>query len=147
MPTIDTQTRMQTAAGMTSKQTKPTSDPLGKDVFLKLLTTQLKNQDPTQPMEDREFIVQLAQFSMLEQMSNLNQAFNQFAHSQTADISQYSHMINKEVSWLNSDTGLTEGGQVNGVIKKGTQFFYQIKDQEIPVETIVSAKDTSSQNG
>ncbi|NLW39409.1 MAG: hypothetical protein GXY96_00565 [Tissierellia bacterium] len=40
--------------------------------FLRLLTTQLANQDPLNPMEDREFIAQLAQFSALEQMQNLN---------------------------------------------------------------------------
>ncbi len=48
---------------------------LDKDAFLRLLTTQLANQDPLNPMEDREFIAQLAQFSSLEQMQNLNKAF------------------------------------------------------------------------
>lgn len=47
---------------------------LDKDAFLRLLTTQLANQDPLNPMEDREFIAQLAQFSSLEQMQNLNKA-------------------------------------------------------------------------
>lgn len=47
---------------------------LDKDAFLRLLTTQLANQDPLNPMEDKEFIAQLAQFSSLEQMQNLNKA-------------------------------------------------------------------------
>lgn len=45
---------------------------LGKDSFMTLLVTQMQNQDPLNPSSDTEFISQLAQFSSLEQMQNLN---------------------------------------------------------------------------
>jgi flagellar basal-body rod modification protein FlgD len=56
----------------TVSPTREATRSLGKDDFLKILLTQLTHQDPTKPLEDREFVAQMAQFSTLEQMSNMN---------------------------------------------------------------------------
>ncbi|MDV2685433.1 flagellar hook assembly protein FlgD [Alkalihalophilus lindianensis] len=84
---------------------KPTSTTgqsgLGKDDFLKLLITQLQNQDPSNPMDDREFIAQMAQFSSLEQMTNMNTTIQKFVDTQTSQsLVQFSELIGKEVKWV-----------------------------------------------
>lgn len=63
----------------TLNEGKVKSEGMGKDEFLKILITQLSNQDPTQPMEDKEFIAQMAQFSSLEQMTNMSSEFSKMA--------------------------------------------------------------------
>ncbi|HYW83312.1 MAG TPA: flagellar hook assembly protein FlgD [Spirochaetia bacterium] len=52
---------------------------LDKNDFLKILITQLSHQDPTQPMDDKAFISQMAQFSSLEQMSNMSEGLTKVA--------------------------------------------------------------------
>jgi flagellar basal-body rod modification protein FlgD len=61
---------------VTGRQAKSELD---KDDFLTLLITQLQHQDPTAPMEDREFIAQMAQFSSLEQMTNMAGGFSKLS--------------------------------------------------------------------
>ena len=59
-----------------TNSTRKVGGELGMDEFLKLLVTQLQNQDPLSPMEDKEFIAQMAQFNSLEQLKAMNQTFD-----------------------------------------------------------------------
>lgn len=96
MPTIDPSLYLK---NQTSTRQAPDNN-LGKDDFLKILMAQLQNQDPTNPMDDREFITQLAQFSALEQTMNMSTAINQLVQSQQFNpIVQHSHLIGKTVSY------------------------------------------------
>jgi flagellar basal-body rod modification protein FlgD len=100
----------------------PVKKELGKDAFLNLLVTQLRNQDPLKPMEDHTFIAEMAQFSSLEQMQNLNKMLE--AQNQFAALSQASNLIGKEVVLLPPGDGaqtvkgeVTEVRQQEGGIK------------------------------
>ncbi len=89
---------------------RKTENELGKDDFLKLLITQLSHQDPTKPMEDKEFIAQMAQFSTLEQMTNMSKEFSNL-HSLLLGSQAYG-LIGKTVE-------VTAGEQtVTGVVEE-----------------------------
>lgn len=83
-----------------SQTRKTGSDILGKDDFLKILMTQLQNQDPMNPMQDKDFIAQMATFSSLEQMTNMNKTMEKFvrANEQNQLIS-YNQFVGKNVTW------------------------------------------------
>lgn len=89
---------------------------LGKDQFLQLLITQLRHQDPMNPVEDKEFIAQLAQFSSLEQMQNLNTNLGDMmlAQQKLTSLGQATQMIGREVELL-TDAGESLFGTVSGV--------------------------------
>jgi flagellar basal-body rod modification protein FlgD len=86
---------------------------LGKDDFLKILITQLAHQDPLAPMEDREFIAQMAQFSTLEQMTGMAKDFARL--TELVSGSEASSSLGKNVELL-------QGGQmIQGVVKAVTR--------------------------
>ena len=60
-----------TAAGSPSTAVSATSASTDQNMFLQLLVAQLKNQDPTQPMDSTTFVTQLAQFQQLESTNNM----------------------------------------------------------------------------
>lgn len=95
---------------------KAGSSSLGKDEFLKILMAQLANQDPMNPMEDKEFIAQMAQFSTLEQTTNMTSMLEKFINTQTQSdsILKYSEMIGKQVEWKNAK-GESESGIVKSI--------------------------------
>ena len=61
--------------------TKARTDGLGRDAFLQLLVTQMSHQNPLQPQEDGAFIAQLAQFSSLEQLTNIDSTLKGMAEA------------------------------------------------------------------
>lgn len=123
----------------------PAQTPMDKNTFLKLLVTQLQQQDPLKPTDDKEFIAQLAQFSSLEQMQNLNQTMTNFASNQSGFSSLA--MISRDVKWMDSETNAIMTGQVKSVLFDGgiptlnvsvMENNKEVAVKEIPMNNIIS---------
>lgn len=89
MSTIGSDYDALSALGLRSSQelnqeAKSKKDELGMDTFLKLMTTQLQNQDPMKPMENGDFLSQLAQFSSVKGLQQLNDSFSTLAASMSS---------------------------------------------------------------
>ncbi|MEK5215102.1 flagellar hook assembly protein FlgD [Psychrobacillus sp. FSL H8-0487] len=122
------------------------SGELGKDAFLKILMTQLQNQDPTKPMDDAQFISQMAQFSSLEQMTNLTKAFEEFAGvQQQSQMIEFSNFVGKEVKWHELTDKLDADGKP--ITNEGTGSITGIKFVDGSVEfTLADGKKINPGN-
>jgi flagellar basal-body rod modification protein FlgD len=91
---------------------KPKSNELGQDAFLKLMITQMENQDPLSPQENTEFIAQLAQFSSVESLDKLNNQFSGFSSSFVANQAlQASSLVGRSVT-VPGDTAYLKANEV-----------------------------------
>ena len=89
---------------------------LGKDQFLKLFVAQLQHQDPMNPMQDSDFMGQMASFSTLEQVSNMASENARIAQSLTTTSAV--NLIGRDVTWVDGD-GVPHTGKVEKVSTAG----------------------------
>lgn len=116
------------------------SSTIGKDQFLKILITQLQNQDPTAPMEDKEFIAQMAQFTSLEQLMNISDQLTAMNQS----LGSVSGLIGKEITWTGSDTGLETSGIVDSILISNNIQYAVVGDERIPLTDVTKIKEAES---
>lgn len=115
---------------------------LGKNDFLQLLITQVQHQDPLEPLSDTDFIAQMAQFSALEQMQNLN---NSFAMSKAFG------MIGRYVVGQMTDTATGKTTYITGIVEsvriKGSKVYAIVDGQELDIDKITDVTDVSLGSG
>lgn len=126
---------------------------LGQDEFLKILITQLSNQDPMQPMQDKEFIAQMAQFTSLEQLMGIS---NQLTTLQQS-LGMSSTLIGKDISWMelgstgaNGEAGESgvKTGVVDSIVIRSGVAYAKIGEAEIDMANIIEIREPSqSGNG
>jgi len=113
-PTLDSGSSA-TGATDTVKTSAAASDVFGlsKDDFFKLFLNQLKNQDPTSPMDDKEFLAQLAQFTMIDTLQQVQKSLG------GTQLAQASALIGDQV--IGTDTsGLPASGTVDRIVQDST---------------------------
>jgi len=110
-----------------------------QDQFLQLLVTQLQNQDPLEPTDQEQFIGQLAQFSTLEGIENLNANFSELLQLQQdmlqfQQVTQGTELLGRTVRFTGTD-GLTSG-TVQGVGAEGGQILLDVDGTKISINDV-----------
>lgn len=98
---------------------QPINNTLDMNAFLQLFIAQLKNQDPMSPQDSNAFMAQLAQFSTLEQLTNISKEIGQLRLAQ--EMSEASALLGKQVKVL------TDEGEISGMVDKVKFTGYEVK--------------------
>jgi len=123
--------------------------PLDKNAFMKLLVSQLQNQDPMSPVANEDFVAQLATFSSLEQLEGLNQnmvasiALNQ-SNALLAQLTQSSALIGKSVKWEDYATGSEHSGTVESVKIVDGLAVLRIDGEDVPLASVTEVQGDAS---
>ncbi|MEB3205868.1 MAG: flagellar hook capping FlgD N-terminal domain-containing protein [Vampirovibrionales bacterium] len=117
------------------------SDTIGKDGFLQLLMTQLKNQDPLNPTDNKEFIAQQAQFTQIEKLDNLNAAI-----SRSNFLLEASSLVGKEVQYKTGSQGETARGMVDSVLVGTNGTALKVADKTILSSDVVQVYKQATNN-
>lgn len=111
--------------------------------YMKLLVTQLQNQNPLEPLDNKDMSAQLAQFSQLQQTENLNTSFGKVLESVQRNYA--SSLIGKDVSYkaqAEDGTAETKAGQVQEVsIADDGSVLLAIGDQQVNLASVASIRD------
>lgn len=127
-----------------SSKVRTTGDStLGKDQFLKILMTQLQNQDPMQPMEDKEFIAQMAQFTSVEQLMNISTQLTALGQS----LGAVSGLIGKDITWTDTTTQLPKTGNVESIVVSSGVQYAVVGSDRIALTDITQIQNASSDGG
>ncbi|MGG1551142.1 flagellar hook capping FlgD N-terminal domain-containing protein [Paenibacillus ferrarius] len=127
-------------AGQTTKTKDKDNNTLGKDDFLKILITQLQNQDPTQPLQDKEFIAQMAQFTSVEQLTNMASEMKLMRQS----LGFVSGLIGKSITWTDIDSSgasVESSGIVDSITFKDGNQYANVGGKEVSLDKVSKIED------
>lgn len=131
------------AAQQKTAAVQRTAGILGKDDFLKLLLAQIRQQDPLSPVQNTEFIAQMAQLTSLEQLQELNRNISQLVALQQQarwyeELSSAAGLLGREVTAKNPQTGETYRELVKGYCQRDGEIWLLCEKREIPLSWVCS---------
>ena len=117
MSTVDKTAAALQQLGLSAPKSNKSGNSLGQEDFLKLMITQLNNQDPMKPMQNGQFLSQMAQFGTVSGIKDLQSSFSKLSSSLTSSQAlQASSLVGRSVLVPGSTGVLSQGQPMNGVI-------------------------------
>ena len=133
----------QTANTSATQATSAPSNELGRDAFLQLLVLELQNQDPLEPVDNSDMIAQLAQFSSLEGIEQLNSNFEVLAGNvDQLNFISAQGLIGKFVEGINDNNEVVTG-KVNSVYLDGSIVVLNVDGEIVSMSNVLSISDQS----
>lgn len=135
---------MAKAAGILPKSAgseSVTDSTLDRDAFLQLLVLQMRYQDPLSPMDNTQMVAQLAQFSSLEQMQNLNESFDQLSGNvDQLNFITANSLLGRTIRGLSVDGDVVEG-VVESVHLDGSLVYLRVGEQLVSMAGVLSIEE------
>lgn len=113
---------------------------MGKEDFLKLLVAQMENQDPLNPQSNEDMVMQLAQFSSIEQTELMNNNLEAFIKNNTMGMA--GSMIGQEIEAANPDSGVITKGLVSQVNVNGAGTKLIVNGTAVDLKHVITLKGT-----
>ena len=119
----------------------PSTTELDQNAFMNLLVTQMQNQDPLSPVQNEDFVAQLATFSSLSELESLNEnilamtTLNQ-SNALLSQLTQGSSLIGNDVNWTDPFTGESRQGTVDTVRIEDGLAILNIDGEDVPLAAV-----------
>jgi flagellar basal-body rod modification protein FlgD len=146
---VGTSTNSTTFTDTNTNNAYGTSNPNGGTLtvndFMNLLVTQLKNQDPTDPISDQDFAAQMAQFTSLQETSNMNTTLTNY--SQLSELGTGAGLIGATVTSTQDDSSgnpTTTSGTVTAVGMTNNTVYLTVNGTQVPLSSITSVTPTTA---
>ncbi|MDP4335350.1 flagellar hook capping FlgD N-terminal domain-containing protein [Curtobacterium sp. A7_M15] len=129
------------AAALAANQSSSRSQTMDSEVFMKLLVTQLQNQDPSSPMDTNQMISQQTQLAMMEQITNQTTTANENFSLQMRIAA--ANLVGKQVSYTDATSGTSITGTATAVSYAASVPTVTVNGKEVNLDVISGIKTTS----